>query len=350
MTNKNLNLGTYKFDTSQLDWYRPDYGKLDQTHQGILDSYGETKNAYNQGYQTDIQALDNSWKNFLERDKQSRLENKQAFSAGQQTIAEDSFDRLRGTQNDLSARGLGASGLAQAGVVQDRIEKGRSINSLANQFVNQGTQLNLQAQEAQDNYGTTRQKYADSLRTALAELLTKENTTKMDYTKMITDLEKSVADSRNNVLNSRGEWDRLFQTDTNQNTTTQANWENTLNQQDIAKQQWEQTFNENVRQYNEKMRLEREQMAQQRALAQQRKAQEEADSKKITADKKIVASDQDLTSAILMMRNSGANNATITDYIKKNYKVDKNFNATNYVTSKGNNILRSNDSHKINIY
>lgn len=371
-TNKNkydLGLDAYKFDTSQLTWHNPDYKSFEDAYNGVNNAYEEHKGALNQSYNTDINALDNSWQQFLERDKQNRLDNQRTFASGQQTIAESAFDRSRNRALEMSSRGLGASGLMQAGRVQDRIEQGRSVNELANQFVNNDLSLAQNAKEAQSAYGTQRQKYQDSLRSALADILSQQNASKMSYTELIDSLKAKVVNDKNSVLNTQAEWERLYTNDLNNNKTTQANWnqnqaewENTLAQQayqqEQARLQWENTLKQQAldnemrqREYDESVRQFNANLALQRQRASASGSGSGSSSSSATTAKASITPAQ-LQTTIEQLKRNGASYDQIDSYIKSSYNVPANFSswANNDQYGKKTTSGTASNAHKISIY
>ena len=81
----------------------------------------------------------------------ARSQAERGFRESRQQLAEQSFLGERQMQQALAQRGLGGSGLAQLGRVQQKIAQGGAVSNLYRDFVNSVQQLSLQ--EAQTDLG-----------------------------------------------------------------------------------------------------------------------------------------------------------------------------------------------------
>ena len=81
----------------------------------------------------------------------AREQTERGFREGRQQLAEQSFLGERQMQQQLASRGLGGSGLAQLGKVQQKIAEGGAASNLYRDFANSVQQLSLQ--EAQTQLG-----------------------------------------------------------------------------------------------------------------------------------------------------------------------------------------------------
>lgn len=111
---------------------------------------GTLQNNYNSSKNT----LGGQLQSALDSINRSRKKGAQDFSSGRALIAENSYDRQRQQMNDLASRGLAGSGLQQLGDVQEAMEKGNQVSSLANNYYSYLDDLQEKENEANKNYNS----------------------------------------------------------------------------------------------------------------------------------------------------------------------------------------------------
>lgn len=111
------------------------YGQA-QSLLGGLDTsaFSQLKGSLDQQYNVAQQGLTAQYEALLKDLENQGTDVKQQFGAARGTIMEDSFDRNRDMYRALAARGLGSSGLAQLGAIQQRMETGRQVSGAAQQY------------------------------------------------------------------------------------------------------------------------------------------------------------------------------------------------------------------------
>lgn len=134
--------GGYSF--SYPKFYDLDLSIYDKLLGTLRDNYNNSKNNLNAQLQGAIDSIN-----------KSRKKGAQDFSSGRALIAENSYDRQRQQMNDLASRGLAGSGLQQLGDVQEAMEKGNQVSSLANNYYTYLDNLQEKENEANRNHSST---------------------------------------------------------------------------------------------------------------------------------------------------------------------------------------------------
>lgn len=209
-----VNLGARpNFDLSapntegEFQVHTPDYSNLEQSFQGVLDSYGGFRDAVQSQHNTGRQELDQQLEFLMGDIEQTRGRGRQELQKSRQQIMEDSFDAQRGLSNQMSARGLSGSGMEQMGNIQQRMAQGQSISELTNNYYEFEEEMGKQIQQSQSNYNLSVQKLNDSLQNAMAQILSQEASARMDYTQMVDNLQRQVIADANATLEAQRAYD-----------------------------------------------------------------------------------------------------------------------------------------------
>lgn len=159
----------------------PDFYSLD------LSAYDKLLGTLGRNFNNSKNSLANQLNSALARFDQYRNDSNKQFSSGRATIAEDSYDRQRQNVNDLAARGLAGSGLQQLGEVQESIEKGRQVSSLADKYYDYLNELQNQEQTTRDNYNNTLVELENAYNNSVANVEMQKQNAKNQYEKELLD-------------------------------------------------------------------------------------------------------------------------------------------------------------------
>lgn len=189
-----------------LSVYTPDYGALESSFQDILKSYEGYKQAAQGQYGAQKASLDTNLQQQMQSIGTAKTENKQAFSKGQAQLAQDVFMTNRATQAAASARGLTGSGVEALANIQNRMAAGEKISDMANQYFDAQTQLVQTEQATRQNYDNSLQNLNSSLQSAMAQIMSQEASSKMDYTQTVENLKRQVLADTNAMKQAQYEW------------------------------------------------------------------------------------------------------------------------------------------------
>jgi hypothetical protein len=205
--------GGSSFKTDGQSWqvHNPDYGALDASFQEILKSFDMYRSSLQDQSETGKLELQQQLEYLLGQIGDSRKDNKQALSSARGTLSEDAFSRQRALQSQMSARGLGGSGIEQLGQVQDRMATGKAVAEIAGAYYDTEEQLMQQIEQSQQNYNMATRKLNDSLNSALAQIMSQEASAKMDYTQTVDNLKRQVIADSNQALQAQREYEASVQ-------------------------------------------------------------------------------------------------------------------------------------------
>lgn len=165
------------------------YGQA-QSLLGGLDTTGfdQLKSSLDQQYSVAQQGLKTEYDNLLANIAQQRTETKQQFGAARGTIMENSFDRNRDMYRALASRGLGSSGLAQLGAVQQRMETGRQVSGAAQQYYGAEKALATASEQGTQAYAQQQASAQAGYQQNLASLASQEIQYKNAYQQQLANL------------------------------------------------------------------------------------------------------------------------------------------------------------------
>ena len=183
--------------------YTPDYGKLQSDFDTMIAGFEDLKNSYAQSSETSKTELSNQLTSLLGEIDTSRTKNRRSLGEAQRVIQEDAFDRQRALDQQMSARGLGGSGLAQLAGIKERMATGQNISQTTQAFYENEESLIKAIDKAQTNYNTSIQKVNDSLHTALATINNQQNALRSDYSQQVMALERQVIADLNSAKQAK---------------------------------------------------------------------------------------------------------------------------------------------------
>lgn len=186
--------------------YKPDFGALQANMDAILKNYEDYRKVVGDQYDTSKQSLDTGLANSTEDIQESKQDNKNAFGDARGVIAEDAFNRERGLQAQMSARGLSGSGIEQLGGIQNRMATGKAVSETSKGFFENQAELSKQMVRTQETYNTSLQQLNNSLQSALTQIMSDENASRSDYTQMVQALERQVISDTNSALEAQRQW------------------------------------------------------------------------------------------------------------------------------------------------
>jgi len=172
---------------------------------GGLDTSGfdALRKALEGQYATQNEAISNMYNNLLTSLASSQKEAGQQFSKSRQTISENSFERGRELLRSAAARGVGASGLQQLGEVQNRMQTGREVSNVANQFYDTKEKLDQARVQGDQQYATNKKSLSDALTSGLANVQQQELSYKNAYQQQLASLAMSLQQTRQSQLNAQ---------------------------------------------------------------------------------------------------------------------------------------------------
>lgn len=168
-----------------------------------LSGFNALRDSFNKQYATQNEALTNSYNSLLEQLGRSEKESGQQFSKARQTISENSFERGRDLLRSAASRGVAASGLQQLGEVQNRMQTGREVSGVANQYYDTKEQIASTRVQGENQYGTNKRSLSDSLISGLASVAQQEIQYKNAYQQNLASLAMSLQQSRQSQLNAQ---------------------------------------------------------------------------------------------------------------------------------------------------
>lgn len=182
----------YSSSFSYPDFYDLDLSIYDRLLGTLQSNYNSSKNNLNSQLQSALDSIN-----------RSRRKGAQDFSSGRALIAENSYDRQRQQMNDLASRGLAGSGLQQLGDVQEAMEKGNQVSSLANNYYSYLDDLQERENEANMNYNSALTELENAYNNSVANVEFERWNAKNQYEKDLLNYMTSKA-SAYNSYGSRG--------------------------------------------------------------------------------------------------------------------------------------------------
>ena len=140
----------------------------------------------------DRQSLQNTFNALIEGLEKSRAEGREDFGKSRALISEGSFDRQRQQAINLAGRGLAGSGLQQLGQVQDRMETGRQVSNVANNFYRTLEDLANKQQKGKESYDLDARRISENLSTNLARLEGEKADRIMAYNQSVASLAQQI--------------------------------------------------------------------------------------------------------------------------------------------------------------
>lgn len=187
--------------------YKPDFGKLEGNFNNMLSGFEDLKSSYLKSSETFKTDLSGQLSRLLGEIDTSRTQNRRSLGEAQRVIQEDAFDRNRALDQQMSARGLGGSGLAQLAGIKERMATGQNISEATQNFYENEEKLIKTIDQANQNYNMSIQKVNDSLHTALATINNQKNALRSDYTQQVMALERQVIADLNASKQAKMQYD-----------------------------------------------------------------------------------------------------------------------------------------------
>lgn len=206
LTNRNktdLNLPSMP----NLSVYIPDYGSLQASFDQIMASYDQYKNAAQASADAQKSALQSSLEQQMQTIDTTRTENRQQAAQNRAQIQEQSFMQQRATERAASARGLGGSGVEALAQIQNRMATGEAISEMSNEYFDAQQQLVEAEANARTNYDNSMQNLNASLQSTMAQIMSQEASSRMDYAQTVDALKRQVVADQNAVAQAQYEWE-----------------------------------------------------------------------------------------------------------------------------------------------
>lgn len=204
--NTSTTTGSGSIKIPSLQVYQPDFGALKSSFDSILKSYDDFRGATQAQYDANKASLDLSLEDNLRSITETKESNKEEFTKGRQQIAEDIYSQDRTVKAQMSARGLGGSGIEALANLQTRMSAGESISDMAGEFFDAQEKLVQAETDTRENYNVQLQNLNASLQSAMAQIMSQEASSKMDYTQMVDNLKRQVIADTNMARQAQYEW------------------------------------------------------------------------------------------------------------------------------------------------
>lgn len=189
-----------------LEVYKPDYGALQSSFDEILKSFQGYKDATKSQFDANKASLDLNLEQSIRNIGEAGEENKQAFTKGRQQVAEDIYSANRANTAQMSARGLGGSGVEALANLQTRMQAGETVSDMAGEFFDAQEKLVQAEADTRANYNNQLLNLNSSLQSAMAQIASTEASTKMDYTQNVENLKRQVIADTNMAKQAQYEW------------------------------------------------------------------------------------------------------------------------------------------------
>jgi hypothetical protein len=189
-----------------LQVYKPDYSALENSFNQILQSYQGFREATQAQHDAQKASLDTSLEQSVRNIGQAKEKTTEQFGKARNQLSTDLFEVGRNTQAQMSARGLAGSGIEAMANIQNRMAAGESLSGMANEFFDAQTQLVQAEEDTRANYNNNLQALGASLQGAMAQIMSQEASSRMDYTQMVEGLKRQVIMDTNSVNESMAQW------------------------------------------------------------------------------------------------------------------------------------------------
>lgn len=154
-----------------------------------LSTYGEQRNVVQRQHDTGLSTLKSDYDTLLKQINKNKQEGREDFSSARSVISEDSFDRARNAQTEVSNRLAGASsGLQDLGKVSNRIETGRQMSDVANKYYRSLSDLVESERQAGEKKTLGERILSDSLAGQLANIGSAEQQARSNYGNSLSSL------------------------------------------------------------------------------------------------------------------------------------------------------------------
>lgn len=176
--------------------YSPNISALQAQLAKMMQGFGDQRNAMQSQYNTGLASTETAYQNLLSKLAEQQQDTRKDFGAARATIAEDAFTRGRNLANNLASRNLSASGIMQLGDVQNRMETGRQVSGVANNYFDTQENIADAKVEGTQTYESAKRQLADQLAANMANLLSQEASAQMSGLSMIEQLRQSGISSQ----------------------------------------------------------------------------------------------------------------------------------------------------------
>lgn len=199
-----------------------------------LSALNKERDVANNVYNTNVQALKDTYNRLLQTAENNRVQAKTDFNSGRSDVSQNAYLSTRGiTADRLGARGV-SSGTAQLGKFGTALQSGRANSDLANTYYGTMDDIQNTVNTGTSEYNTNMSTAKNVLDKALADIATREANNRNAYKLAVAQLAEQIASRRaaekaNSIANSKTTTynpSDLVTTETTNKTTT-ANKTNT---------------------------------------------------------------------------------------------------------------------------
>lgn len=205
LTDRNIS-GLSTLAMPSLSVYQPDYAGLQSSFDQLMGSFDQYKQAAQSGYEAQKASATSNLEQQLQSIGTAKTENKQVAAENRAQIQQDLLMQNRATQRAASARGLGGSGVEALAQIQNRMAAGESISNMSNDYFKAQEQLVTAEQNARTNFDNSMQNLNASLQSTMAQIMSQEASTQMNYTQTIESMKRQVIADQNAVAQAQYEW------------------------------------------------------------------------------------------------------------------------------------------------
>lgn len=187
----------------QFNYYTPDWKKLDSAHQGVLDSFQGQRDAFQA--QTDAGKADllTQYNRLLGDASDGRQASARQFADARRDIQEREFLADRQNRAVASASGVSDSGASQLSSLQNRMVSGDAMSQVADGFYEKEKAIQKEMVKAQDNYNSATVQLDNTLKSALADIMSAEKQTDAQYKQSIEQAKRQVQLDSNAVQKAK---------------------------------------------------------------------------------------------------------------------------------------------------
>lgn len=161
-----------------------------------LKALNQERQVANNVYNTNVQALKDTYNRLLQTAENNRVQAKTDFNSGRNDVSQNAYLSTRGiTVDKLGARGV-SSGTSQLGNFGTALQSGRANSDLANTYYGTMDDIQNTVDTGTDEYNTNMSTAKNVLDQALASIATREANARNAYKLAVAQLAEQIAARR----------------------------------------------------------------------------------------------------------------------------------------------------------
>lgn len=176
----------------ELDYYRPDWDALGQSHEQVMGMFGEQRQNIQGEFGLASDKLETNFDRALGAHERGQDYRRHDFGEARRDLGEAAFMQNRNIEAGAASRGLGDSGVKEMAQIQGRMAMGESLNEFARQYYQMEEEAERTISQAREDYEHTTVQLQQSLQSALTEIGSAEVMTVQQYTDKIEGLKRQM--------------------------------------------------------------------------------------------------------------------------------------------------------------